>query len=156
MGVTGAGKTTVGRLLASDLGYEFIDADDYHPPANVAKMRAGQALTDDDRWPWLRRLNEILRGRAAAVVACSALKEKPGTPVVVHSISRSGLGFLSQVPLPIGEFVRLYVLAKGWEGRRLDGQTVRCRTHNDCWNEIGVEFTNVETEGNISPQALAG
>ena len=75
MGVTGAGKTTVGRLLASDLGYEFLDADDYHPPANVAKMRAGQPLTDDDRWPWLRRLNEVLRGRAAAVVACSALKE---------------------------------------------------------------------------------
>jgi len=75
MGVTGAGKTTVGRLLATDLGYEFIDADDYHPPANVAKMRAGEPLTDDDRWPWLERLNEVLRGRAAAVVACSALKE---------------------------------------------------------------------------------
>jgi gluconokinase len=74
MGVTGAGKTTVGRLLAARLGCEFIDADDYHPPENVAKMRAGQPLTDADRWPWLARLNEALYGRAAAVVACSALK----------------------------------------------------------------------------------
>lgn len=74
MGVTGAGKTTVGRLLAARIGCEFIDADDYHPPENVAKMRAGLPLTDDDRWPWLARLNEALRGRAAAVVACSALK----------------------------------------------------------------------------------
>jgi gluconokinase len=78
MGVTGAGKTTVGRLLARELGAAFVDADDYHPAANVAKMRAGQALTDDDRAPWLARLNEVLvehASRAAsAVLACSALK----------------------------------------------------------------------------------
>jgi gluconokinase len=78
MGVTGAGKTTVGRLLARALGGEFLDADDYHPEANVAKMRAGQALTDDDRRPWLARLNEVLRAYAArgagVVLACSALK----------------------------------------------------------------------------------
>ena len=75
MGVTGAGKTTVGRLLAASLGCEFVDADDYHQPANVEKMRAGRPLTDEDRWPWLARLNEALGGRAGAVVACSALKE---------------------------------------------------------------------------------
>jgi gluconokinase len=78
MGVTGAGKTTVGRLLARALGCDFLDADDYHPAANVAKMRAGRPLTDDDRRPWLARLNEVLReyaARAAGVVlACSALK----------------------------------------------------------------------------------
>jgi gluconokinase len=75
MGVAGAGKTTVGRLLAAALGCEFVDADDFHPPENVAKMRAGEPLTDDDRWPWLARLNAALCGRADAVVACSALKE---------------------------------------------------------------------------------
>ena len=64
MGVTGAGKTTVGRLLARELGCDCLDADDYHPAANVAKMRAGEPLTDDDRAPWLARL----------VLACSALK----------------------------------------------------------------------------------
>jgi gluconokinase len=78
MGVTGAGKTTVGRLLARALGCDFLDADDYHPAANVAKMRAGQPLTDDDRAPWLARLNEVLGAYAArsagVVLACSALK----------------------------------------------------------------------------------
>ena len=78
MGVTGAGKTTVGRLLARELGCDFLDADDYHPAANVAKMRAGRPLTDDDRRPWLARLNEVLREYAArsadVVLACSALK----------------------------------------------------------------------------------
>jgi gluconokinase len=78
MGVTGAGKTTVGQRLAAALGAAFLDADDYHPPENVAKMRAGTALADADRQPWLERLNAALRERAArgasVVLACSALK----------------------------------------------------------------------------------
>jgi gluconokinase len=78
MGVTGAGKTTVGQRLAAALGAEFVDADDYHPPENVAKMRAGTPLDDADRGPWLARLNALLRERAArgagVVLACSALK----------------------------------------------------------------------------------
>jgi gluconokinase len=78
MGVTGAGKTTVGRLLADALSAEFVDADDFHPPANVAKMRAGIPLDDADRAPWLARVNALLRSRAGAdiVLACSALKER--------------------------------------------------------------------------------
>jgi gluconokinase len=78
MGVTGAGKTTVGRLLARGLGCEFLDADDYHPAANVAKMRAGRPLTDEDRAPWLARLNEVLHAHAGrgVVLACSALKQR--------------------------------------------------------------------------------
>lgn len=79
MGVSGAGKTTVGAALAARLGWEFLDADEFHPAANVAKMAAGTPLTDADRWPWLDRLNEELRARdakgASAVLACSALKE---------------------------------------------------------------------------------
>ncbi len=78
MGVTGAGKTTVGERLAAALGAAFLDADDYHPPESVAKMRAGTPLTDGDRQPWLERLNALLRRRAAeggsVVLACSALK----------------------------------------------------------------------------------
>ena len=58
MGVAGVGKTTIGEALARALGARFIDADDYHPPENVAKMKAGIALQDADRWPWLQRLNE--------------------------------------------------------------------------------------------------
>lgn len=75
MGVSGAGKTTIGRLLAGRLGWRFIDADDHHPPENVAKMAAGVALQDSDRWPWLDKLNRLLRAEKDAVVACSALKE---------------------------------------------------------------------------------
>jgi gluconokinase len=79
MGVTGCGKTTVGRALAQSLGWAFYDADDFHPPSNVAKMAAGIPLTDDDRWPWLDRIADLLRhvqGRGDhAVLACSALKQ---------------------------------------------------------------------------------
>jgi gluconokinase len=78
MGVVGAGKTTVGRLLAEQSGWEFADADDFHPPSNVEKMRRGIALNDDDRKPWLERIRAaitawIKEGRSFAL-ACSALK----------------------------------------------------------------------------------
>ena len=69
------GKTTIGEALAHALGARFIDADDYHPPENVAKMKAGVPLQDADRWPWLQRLNQVLREEANAVLACSALKD---------------------------------------------------------------------------------
>ena len=79
MGVAGCGKTTLGLALADALGWTFLDADDFHPPANVAKMAAGVALTDADRWPWLDRLAEHLRGLERdgrdVVLACSALKQ---------------------------------------------------------------------------------
>ena len=77
-GVSGSGKTTVGALLAGRLGWRFADADDFHPAANVEKMRAGIPLTDADRWPWLRAIAAWMDERIArgedAVVACSALK----------------------------------------------------------------------------------
>ena len=78
MGVVGAGKTTVGKLLASELGWEFADADDFHPQSNVKKIRHGIALTDEDREPWLDRLREaivrwIAEGKSV-ILACSALK----------------------------------------------------------------------------------
>ena len=79
MGVSGVGKTTVGRLLAERLSCAFLDADDFHPPANVAKMRAGTPLTDADREPWLRALRAEIERRLeqgeSAVLACSALKQ---------------------------------------------------------------------------------
>jgi gluconokinase len=77
-GVSGAGKTTVGRMLAERLGWAFLDADDLHPKANVEKMRAGVPLDDADRWPWLDAVGQWIDARAAegraSVVACSALK----------------------------------------------------------------------------------
>jgi gluconokinase len=78
MGVTGAGKTTLGLRLAEALAWRFHDADDFHPEANKAKMHAGIPLTDEDRWPWLRALRTVieqaLAADAGAVVTCSALK----------------------------------------------------------------------------------
>ena len=79
MGVCGSGKTKVGRALAREIGWPFLDADDFHPEANVAKMAAGVPLTDDDRWPWLDRLVSETAAIGArgghAVLACSALKQ---------------------------------------------------------------------------------
>ena len=79
MGVSGSGKTTIGRLLAQRLGCVFADADDYHSAANKAKMAAGTPLDDADREPWLQGLNRLLLGWANAstsgVLACSALKD---------------------------------------------------------------------------------
>ncbi|MGZ3459248.1 MAG: gluconokinase [Archangium sp.] len=78
MGVSGAGKTTVGERLAASLGWSFLDADAFHPPGNVAKMAAGVPLTDEDRAPWLERLRErmgsALETGEDLVLACSALK----------------------------------------------------------------------------------
>lgn len=80
MGVSGSGKTTVGQALASRLGWKLLDADDYHPPANIEKMSRGVPLEDADRWPWLDRLNGMMREADArgesALLACSALKAR--------------------------------------------------------------------------------
>lgn len=80
MGVAGSGKTTVGELLAHELGWRFDDADAFHPPENIAKMSAGTPLDDTDRAPWLaairRHLDDCIARREGAVVTCSALKQK--------------------------------------------------------------------------------
>jgi len=77
-GVSGSGKTTVGSMLAERLHWRFADADDFHPAANIAKMRAGIPLTDGDRWPWLRAvaawMDERIGQGESAVIACSVLK----------------------------------------------------------------------------------
>jgi gluconokinase len=78
MGVTGSGKSTVGKLLAQQLGWKFFEGDDFHSPANIEKMRRGMPLNDDDRRPWLEAIRESIRKMVErsenAVIACSALK----------------------------------------------------------------------------------
>lgn len=79
MGVSGAGKTAVGERVARRMGWSFVDGDDLHPARNIEKMRDGVPLTDEDRWPWLERVRDVIAEHAAAgrsaVVACSALKK---------------------------------------------------------------------------------
>ena len=77
-GVSGTGKTTIGKLLARELTWSFIEADDFHPTANIEKMRSGHSLSDEDRWPWLdclrKQIERSLSAGKNAVLACSALK----------------------------------------------------------------------------------
>jgi gluconokinase len=79
MGVSGSGKTTIGQRLAQALGWPFYDGDQFHPPANVAKMQQGMPLTDEDRWPWLHALRAHIETcmdqGVSAVLTCSALKQ---------------------------------------------------------------------------------
>jgi gluconokinase len=103
-GVSGSGKTTVGALVAGRLGWKFADADTFHPPENVDKMRAGIPLTDEDRQPWLRAIGEwmdsLLAAGQSGVVTCSALKRayraelldgRPAATMVFLQVSRSAL-----------------------------------------------------------------
>jgi 6-phosphogluconate dehydrogenase len=95
MGVSGSGKTTIGQLLARALEVPFYDADDFHPPANIHKMQAGQPLTDEDRKDWLEGLGGNIRQwerQGGAVLACSALKEK--YRITLQSIPRTRLRWI--------------------------------------------------------------
>jgi len=78
MGVSGCGKSTIGAALSKRLGWQFRDADSFHPPANIAKMSSGVPLNDDDRWPWLAAIAQCIDARCVAgkpgIVSCSALK----------------------------------------------------------------------------------
>ena len=75
MGVASCGKTTVGEALGARLGVPFIEGDRLHSPESIAKMSAGIALSDDDRWPWLGRIGAAMRGQNGIIAACSALKK---------------------------------------------------------------------------------
>lgn len=87
MGVSGSGKSTIGEQLAQALSFSYEDADKFHPAANVAKMKAGHPLTDEDRWPWLRaiadEIDRVCKAGQHAVIACSALK-RAYRDVLVH------------------------------------------------------------------------
>ncbi|GAB3269160.1 gluconokinase [Arthrobacter pigmenti] len=89
MGVSGSGKSTIGALIADALGVNFVDGDSLHPIENVAKMAAGEPLTDTDRWPWLSRVGQELSGAGTTglVVACSALKRSYRTAILADAPS---------------------------------------------------------------------
>jgi len=98
MGVSGSGKSTIADNLAAQLGWRYEDGDGFHPPGNVAKMSAGEPLTDEDRWPWLQaiadEIDRLLATRQNAVVACSALK-RSYRDILVHGRDDIRIVFLN-------------------------------------------------------------
>jgi gluconokinase len=97
MGVSGSGKSTIGETLAGRLGWRFADGDRFHPASNVAKMSAGQPLTDDDRRPWLQaiadEIDRVCKAGQRLVVACSALK-RAYREILLHGRNDVGIVFL--------------------------------------------------------------
>ena len=106
MGVSGSGKSTIGEKLAERLGWPYEDGDRFHPASNVAKMRAGHPLTDEDRWPWLKaiadEIDRVCRAGERAVIACSALKHAY-RDILVHGRSDVRIVFLKGTQLLIAE-----------------------------------------------------
>jgi gluconokinase len=138
MGVSGSGKSTVGAALAQRLRVPFADGDDLHPPANVAKMAAGQPLDDDDRYPWLEAIGEWLADhRDGGVMSCSALKRKyrdqlrrhcagveflhlSGTPEVIGKRQASRPGHFMPASLLQSQFATLEPLDPDEHGIAID------------------------------------
>jgi gluconokinase len=144
MGVSGSGKSTVGAALAQRLRVPFADADDFHPPANIAKMTAGEALDDDDRYPWLEAIGEWLarQNGEGGVMSCSALKRKyrdqlrrhcpdtvflhlSGTPEVIARRQASRPGHFMPASLLASQFETLEPLEADERGVAIDvGQNI--------------------------------
>jgi gluconokinase len=139
MGVSGSGKSTVGAALAQRLGVPFADADDFHPPANVAKMQAGVALDDDDRYPWLEAVGRWLAEHCSdgGVMSCSALNRKyrdqlkshcprtefvhlSGSPEVIAARQASRPGHFMPASLMASQFATLEPLEPDERGVTLD------------------------------------
>jgi gluconokinase len=139
MGVSGSGKSTVGAALAQRLGVPFADADDFHPPANIAKMEAGIALDDDDRYPWLEAIGGWLADNCGTggVMSCSALKRRyrdqlrrhcpqtefvhlSGSPEVIAARQASRPGHFMPASLMASQFATLEPLQPDERGVTLD------------------------------------
>ena len=139
MGVSGSGKSTVGAALAQRIRVPFADADDFHPPANIAKMTAGEPLDDDDRYPWLEAIGEWLAARCVdgGVMSCSALKRKyreqlrrhcgdviflhlAGSPEVIGRRQASRPGHFMPASLLASQFATLEPLADDERGVTID------------------------------------
>ncbi len=139
MGVSGSGKSTVGAALAQRLRVPFADADDFHPPANIAKMTAGQPLNDDDRYPWLEAIGTWLAEHCdgGGVMSCSALKRRyrdqlrrhcpgveflhlSGTPEVIGRRQASRPGHFMPASLLQSQFATLEPLEPDERGTAID------------------------------------
>lgn len=161
MGVSASGKSSVAAGLSMALGIDWLDADDLHPAANVAKMASGQALTDDDRWPWLDRVGEELAHGAAAggiIVACSGLRRAyrdrlrsqaphavfvhlTGTPELLEDRAKARTGHFMPATLLASQLASLEPLAVDETGVEIDiTPTVASIVENaSTWMELHGE-----------------
>ena len=174
-GVSGSGKTTVGVLLAERLHWLFADADGFHPEANVAKMRAGIPLTDEDRWPWLRAIADWMDAQIAAdqsaVVTCSALKrsyrdlllrERPEATMVFLNAGREEL--LRRLSTRQGHFFPRQLLdtqLAATEPPEADEQVLTVQADDAGATEITAKIINMlwplgapHSEGRPAPDVL--
>lgn len=117
MGVSGCGKSSMGQRIANHYGFPFFDGDDYHSESNVAKMREGIPLTDDDRIGWLETLNGILKKHNSAVVACSGLKPE------YRELLRSGVEELAIIYLK-GDFDTIWSRHQKRDGHYFNGKSM--------------------------------
>ena len=140
MGVSGSGKTSVGRLLANELSVPFIDADDHHPPSNIEKMSQGTPLTDSDREPWLDRLHEIALDHinSGCIIACSALKEVYRRRLI-HSIESNVLWVYLK-----GSYDLIFERMKNREDHFMDAKMLRSQfeTLEEPENAINIDIAD--------------
>lgn len=130
MGVAGCGKSALGAGVAAEMGIPYREGDDLHPAANVARMAAGIPLTDDDRWPWLDRVAEVLRREAPVVVSCSALRrayrdrlrDHAGGPVCFVHLSGSRALIAERMAARKGHFMPLTLLDSQFAALEPPGQ----------------------------------
>jgi carbohydrate kinase (thermoresistant glucokinase family) len=145
MGVAGAGKSTVGALVAARLGVPFLDADDFHDQSSIEAIRAGIALDDRQRQPWLHRLNGVLRAHQATgvVLACSALKRS------YRDVLRQGLDDLHFVQLTVSE----HVLARRLRSRVGHYAGVELLPSQLATLELDDDV--IAVDGELAPEAVA-
>ena len=150
MGVSGAGKTTVGRLIAAQLDCPFRDADSFHPQANIDKMSRGEALTDEDRWPWLRAIADwIAAHRAAAttgVVTCSALKRRYRDLVTARQSADVRLVYLK------GDMALIEARLKARKGHFMPPALLRSQF--DALEEPGADEAAITVSIDATPEAI--
>ena len=169
MGVAGTGKTTVGRLLAKELGWRFYEGDDFHPPANVEKMRRGEPLTDRDRRPWLDALRAVIQGALEkndnGIMACSALKRSyrarlrvseqvvfaylAAAPDVIRRRLEKRTGHFMNPSLLESQFAALETPQKG----TLGGQVLQC--YNPAKSDDALLFRTPRRFGRASGRQTA-
>ena len=152
MGVSGAGKSTVGKLIAARLDCPFRDADSFHPPANIAKMSRGEPLTDEDRWPWLQAIaawiGEQRASDATCVVTCSALKRSYRDIVTDRQRADVRLVYLK------GDFDLIETRLKARSGHFMPPGLLRSQFA--ALEEPGADERAITVSIDAAPEAIAG